>query len=206
MNKLKIFGISVIIVLLFSLSASLVAALYTTRTTEVTIGSNGTFAASEPDIGVSYSIKGIPGATGNVITDVYNGNPQPTATIPNGTSLASFIVIKFNINASDFAQATITIAYTDSEVQGLAQSYSIYKYNVDDNIYELFPSTLDTTAKTLTVTLNSINDPLLAIGGPTKTSAPNSQIPLTLWVSIAVVAIVAVLLTVFLVRRLRSQY
>ena len=166
MSKSKITQIAIITILMISLTVSLVQAQYTTqKTTPITLSSNGTFTGSEPDIGVSYSILGAPGATGSVTAVVYNGNPIPTATLPAGTSLTHFRVITFDMNANDFTRATLTFSYTDAEVQNLEAPYAIYKHHPDTNSYEIMSSTVDTTTKTITVTLTSVNDPLLAIGG-----------------------------------------
>ncbi len=78
--------------------------------------------------GISYSIQGAPGAVGTVTADVYEGNPQPTATIPSGISLSHFVAITFNMNAADFSQATITISYRASDVQNIQSPYQVYKY------------------------------------------------------------------------------
>ena len=51
--------------------------------------------------------------------------------------------------------------------------------------------------------MNSINDPLLAIGGATTASAGISG---ALWVVLIVIAIVVVLLAVFIVSRSRPKY
>ena len=202
-SKSKLFGIATITVLMFSLCVGLVAAQYTTiTTTDVTIPSNGVFNASEPDVGVSYSILGTPGATGTVTASVYNGNPNPTATLPAGISLTYFIAITINMNESDFTQATISISYSNSDVQNIQQPYTIYKYLPDSNSYTPLNSIVDTNTKTITVTLFSITDPLLAIGGPSKST---SGIPASIWIAIIVIAIVIVLLAVFLVWRLRRS-
>jgi hypothetical protein len=189
-----------------SLASTFVAAQsYTTeQTTNVTIPSNGVFQASlTPSI--SCEITGTPGATGTVTAYVYSGNPQSTATIPSGTSLTYFIAVTFNMNAKDFTQATITVTYTDSEVQGLKQPYAIYKYIPDNNSYVALPSIVDTTAKTITVTLTSINDPLLAIGGPSSSKVTSSSIPSWTWAVVAVVIIVVVLIAVLLLTRMRRK-
>jgi len=202
-SKSKLFGIATITVLLFLLSVSLVVAQYTTvKTTDVTIPSDGVFNASEPDVGISYSILGTPGATGTVTTAIYNGNPNPTATVPAGISLTYFIAITFNMNESDFTQATISISYSDSDIQNIQQPYTIYKYLPDSNSYTPLNSIVDANTKTITVTLSSITDPLLAIGGASKSTG---GIPASIWIAIIVSAIVIVLLAVFLVWRLRHS-
>jgi uncharacterized integral membrane protein len=180
-------------------------AVYTTeQTTAVTISSDGTFNAIVPDLGVSYSILGTPGATGTVTADVYAGNPQPTASVPAGTSLTHFVAITFNMNASDFLQATFSINYTASDVQNIQSTYALYKYMPDTNSYVALNSTVvDTNTKTITVTVNSITDPfVLAIGGTASKSAGVSG---GLWVVIIVTVIMVVLLAVFIVSRLRRE-
>jgi hypothetical protein len=201
MSKSKLEVIAIVTLLLLSLSVSLVAAQYTTqKTTAVTVSSDGTFTASEPDVGVSYAITGTPGASGTVTADVYSGNPQATASIPNGTSLTKFIVITFNMNAADFSQATINITYTDSDVQNIQSPYAIYKYMSNTNSYVALPSTVDTAAKVITVTLTSIDDPLLAIGGATSTSGGLQAVT---WAIVIVSVIAIVLVAVLVVGRLR---
>jgi hypothetical protein len=201
MNKSKLGVIAIVTLLLLSLSVSLVAAQYTTqKTTAVTISSDGTFTASEPDVGVSYAITGTPGASGTVTADVYSGNPQATASIPNGTSLTHFIAITFNMNANDFSQATINITYTDSDVQNIQSPYAVYKYISNTNSYVALPSTVDTATKTITVTLLSIDDPLLAIGGATSTSGGLQAVT---WAIVIVSVIAIVLVAVLVVSRMR---
>lgn len=200
-GKSRLLVISVVAVLLLSFSLSLVAGQYVTeQTTNVTVSSDGTFTATEPSVGISYDILGTPGATGTVTAAVYSGNPQPTASVPTGVSLTDFIVISFDMNAADFAQATIKISYTDSDVQNLKAPYAVYKYNADSNSYFELPSTVDTNAKTITVTLTSLNDPLLAIGGTSKTSGGFSGAE---WAVLIVSIIIVVLLIVIVVRYMR---
>jgi hypothetical protein len=202
-SKSKLLVMSVVSVLLLSLSLSLVVAQYQTeQTTNVTIASNGTFTASASNVGVSYNIQGTPGATGTVTVDVYTGNPQPTASVPSGDSLTHFIVINFNMSAADFSQATVTISYTSADVQNLQSPYAVFKYVAASNSYVKLLSTVDANAKTITVTLNSINDPLLAIGGTKSTGA---GIPGALWAVIIVIAIIVVLVAVFIVYRSRNK-
>ena len=204
-SKPKTLVIAILVLLILSISAAIVAAQspYTTqKTTNVTIGSNGTFTATEPSIGVTYQITGVAGTTGTVTAGVYTGNPQPTATIPGGISLTNFIAITLNIPASDFTQAIITLTYTASEVQNIKSPYSVYKYISSSNSYVELPSTVDTTAKTITVTLTSTTDPLLAIGGTTITT---SGIATSTWIVIVVSAIVIVIVIVLVVTRLRPR-
>jgi hypothetical protein len=202
-SKSKLVVLIFVSVLLFSLSVGLVAAQYATqKTTEIAIGSDGTFVASEADVGVTYEIQGAPGATGTVTATVYTGNPQTTAAIPNGISLTHFVVITFDMASSDFTQATIIVSYSDSMVQNIHSPFAIYKYDVSTDSYVELPSTVDTAAKTVTVTLTSVDDPLLAIGGVT---APGESLPLSAWAVIIVSVIAIVILVVLIFVRMRSN-
>jgi hypothetical protein len=204
MNKSKLAILTLILVLLLPYTVALAAAQYTTeKTTDIVISSDGTFSAIEPDVGTSYVIHGTPGATGSVTASVYTSNPQPTATIPEGVSLAHFVVITFDMNAQDFGSATIVIKYSDSDVNGMSTPYSIYKYNADTNSYTVLSSTVDTAAKTITITVTSISDPLFAIGGTTAAKGP--EFSTTSWIVLAVAIIVIVVLVVFAFTRLREH-
>jgi len=201
-SKSGVLGLTTALIISFLLLGVLVEAQYTTsQTTDVILGSDGTFTATQPNVGVSYQITGTPGATGTVTADLYGANPQPTATIPSGVSLTDFIVLTFDMNSSDFTQATIAISYTASEVQNINSPYTIYKYDSPSNSYVALPSTVDTAAKTETITLNSINDPLLAIGGTTKTN--NTGVSTTTWilVTISIVLIVVAAVAVVIILR-----
>ncbi len=203
MNKSKLGVITLIFVLLLSYTVALAAAQYTTeKTTPITISSDGTFVAGEPAVDISYEIQGTPGATGSVTASVYTSNPQPTATIPEGTSLAHFVVITFDMDANEFTSAKIVISYSDSDVAGISTPYTIYKYIADTNSFMALPSTVDTNAKTITVTVTSITDPLFAIGGATVKS---EGISATSWAIIAAAIIVIVVLVVFGFTRLRTR-
>jgi hypothetical protein len=203
MNKAKLGILTLIFALLLSYSVAVTAAQYTTeKTTDIAISSSGSFVAVEPDIGISYQIQGTPGATGSVTAGIYTSNPQPTATIPDGVSLGRFVVITFDMNANDFSTATIVLSYSDSDVHGISSPYSVYKYDADTNSYSALPSTLDTNAKTITVTVISIDDPLFAIGGFTSEDAGFST---TSWIILAVAIIVIVVLFVFVFTRLREH-
>ena len=118
----KFIAIAILSLLIVSSFGSLVSAQsgYTNEvTTPVTIGSDGTFSGMASDIGVGYSIQGVAGATGSVTAAVYNANPQPSASIPNGATLTRFVVVTFNMNAADFSSASIVITYTDADVAGI---------------------------------------------------------------------------------------
>jgi hypothetical protein len=198
-SRLKLRVIGIVALLLFSLSLSLVAAQYVTeKTTAVSIGSDGTFSASESSVGVSYLISGTPGASGSVTAAVYGGNPQAGASVPGGVSLTKFIAISFDMSAADFSQATITINYTDSDVQDLQSPYAIYKYVPSTNTYVEMPSTVDAAAKTITATVVSINDPLLAIGG---TKSSTGGVAAITWAIVIVAVIAVILVAVFVFSR-----
>ena len=191
-------------VLLISLSASLVAGQYQTeKTTNIAISSDGTFTVNEPDVGISYDIQGTPAATGSVTASIYNNNPQPSAACPNGICLSHFVIINFNMNPSEFNNAKIVFSYTSSDVQGISPPYTIYKYNPDTNSYVEVPAALDSTAKTLTVTVASLSDPLFAIGG--NAAAKSGGITASSWAILAIAIIVILVLAVFIVSRLRTR-
>ena len=119
------------------------------------------------DVGVGYEIQGLAGAIGSVTAAVYNANPQSGASIPNGVTLTRFVVITFNMNAADFISATIRITYTDADVSGIQTPYTVYKYVPSINSFIELTPTVDTVNKMMTITVNSIDDPLFAIGGAT---------------------------------------
>jgi hypothetical protein len=201
MNKSKLGVLSIIALLVLSLSVGLVAAQYTLqKTTDLVVGSDGTCSACETDVGITYVVQGTPGATGSVTASIYNGNPQPSANIPGGVSLNHFVVVSFDMAASDFSQATITLNYADSDVQNIKSPYTVYKYQPSTDSYVPLLSTVDTAAKTITVTLGSVDDPLLAIGGSTET-APTSSIPVWTWAVTISVVIIVVLASVLLLKR-----
>ena len=201
MNKSKLGIISIIALLMLSLIAGLVAAQYTTqKTTNLVIASDGTCAVCEADVGITYLVQGTPGATGSVTAAVYNGNPQSSANIPSGISLNHFVVMTFDMAASDFSQATITINYADSDVQNIQPPYTVYKYLPATDSYVAMPSTIDTVAKTFTITLSSVDDPLFAIGGSTEV-APTSSIPVWTWAVTISAIIIVVLATALLIKR-----
>lgn len=201
MSKIKVGVLSIIALLVLSLSVGLVAAQYTSqKTTNIVVGSDGTCTVSDTDIGIAYLVQGTPGATGSVTAAIYNGNPQPSATIPSGVSLNHFIVVTFDMAASDFSQATITLNYANNDVQNIKSPYTVYKYQPDTNSYVPLLSTVDTDAKTITVTLGSVDDPLLAIGGATEV-APTTSIPVWTWAVTISVVIIIVLASVLLIKR-----
>jgi hypothetical protein len=198
-NNSKFIAIALLSALLVSSFGAMVSAQsgYTNQvTTPVTIGSDGVFYGSVADEGVSYSIWGRVGSTGSVTTAVYNANPQSSASIPDGVSLTRFVVITFNMNAADFISATLSITYTDADVSGIQTPYTMYKYVPSSNSYVELTPTVDTVNKMLTITVNSIDDPLFAIGG-LSVSGGSDGVSSTSWIILAVSIVVIVVLVVF---------
>jgi hypothetical protein len=198
MYKSKLLVTILLSILVISTGSSFVAAQdsYQSRTTPVTILQDGSFSASETDIGLSYQIQGNPGATGSITAQIYNGNPQPTASIPDGVSLTHFVIIKFNMYSGDFNSAQIQITYTDEEVANLQAPFAVYKYFENSDSYVLMPNTsADTAAKTVTVTVGSIDDPLFAIGS-TSSSGNIGGFSNTAWIALGASIAIIVLLAV----------
>ena len=197
MSRSKLVGIAVITVLLLSLSVSVVAAQYVTEEiTPVVISSDGNSVIITDGLGIVYDIQGVGGASGSVTTAHYSGNPQVTADIPSGHTLTHFIVVTFNMNAADFGHAHITIPYTDADVQGIEPPFTIFKYIPDTNSYVELVSTTDTIAKTITVTVNSIADPVFGLAGHAVLSGVGGFSTASLAV-FAVSIVVIVVLVVF---------
>ena len=202
MSKSKFVAISIIGLLLLSLTINLTCAqIYDSKTTELIFDSNGNCTVYELSFGITYIVQGTPGTTGRVTASIWTGNPQPLADIPDDVSLTYFVAFAFDMSASDFIQAQISINYNNNDVTNLHQPYSIYKYSPDSDSYDQLYTIVDTTAKTMTVTLTSIDDPLLAIGG--KTSEVTG-IPMTSWIIIIVSVIVIIVLALFMVIRWRK--
>lgn len=180
-------------------SLTALAQYETQETANFTISSDGTIHIGQSSTvgNVEIDIVGSPGATGSVSTVVYTANPQPDASKPSNVVLSHFVVVTFNMDASDFQNATITIHYSDADVAGMTQPYVLYKYNPDTNAYVELDAVVDTTAKTITAVLTSTTDPLFAIGGiavsPTATptasptQAPENPISLSIWAWIFVI-------------------
>jgi hypothetical protein len=207
MKKSVLGLIAILVILLISLSVAF-AQYATQQTANVIIGSNGIghVAQSSTAGGVSINIAGAPGATGSVSTAVYSANPQTGASLPSGVTLAHFFVVSFNMSARDFQSANITVTYTDSDVVGMNQPYSLYKYDDSTNSYIVLPSTVDTNGKTVTATVTGINDSLLAIGGTSSTSTSGSGIPTWTWVVVVGVILVVVVVAVLLLSRRNPYY
>jgi hypothetical protein len=165
--------------------------------TNITINNSGSFTAAEADIGIIYQITGTPGSTGTVTAQVYNGNPQVTADIPDGITLTKFIVVTFDFDPEDFMQATLTFSYTDADIAGIKEPFVIYKYIAEADLYVQIDSVVDSTAKTITIILNSTEDPLFGIGGTTDNAATNEASSM-IWIAVAV-AVIIIVVAVFLV-------
>jgi hypothetical protein len=205
-QNLAVFA-AVFAVVFLSLSLFVVftyAQYVTEQTTDVTISSTGeTHVDQTSTVGVSIDIAGTPGAKGTVSIATYLDNPQPDAAAPSNVTLTHFVVVTFNMAASDFQGANITIHYTDADVQGISAPYSLYKYIPESNSYILLPVVVDTVAKTLTATVTSTTDPLFAIGGATETNiiSPDNS---WLW-AIAAVIVIVIVVFAFLVLRNRRK-
>lgn len=200
----KLIWVSAIVMFILSISFFVAYAQYQTQqTANVTFDPNGLIHVGQSSTvgSISIDIAGTPGVTGSVSTATYNANPQTGASIPSGVTIAHFIVVSFGIPAHDFQSANITISYTASDVAGLNQPYSIYKYNANTNGYLQLPSTVDTNAKTITATVTSINDPLLAIGGESTSPSHSSGIPSWTWIAVISVILVVIVVAVFFLTR-----
>jgi hypothetical protein len=207
MNHKVIGLIAVLTILCLSLTSLASAQYYGAPSAEFTISSTGTAHVDQSStVGdVTIDIAGKPGATGSVTTAIYNGNPQPDAGIPDNVVLSHFVAVEFKMASSDFINATVTLHYSDSDVEGMSQPYVLYKYDPDTNSFIALNGVVDTAAKTITVILTSTTDPLFAIGGAaiSPTVAPTEEqtfmISLSLWAWILVaieVVIGFVLMTV----------
>jgi len=212
MNKkmTKKFGlvglVTVLVIILFSLSSFVALAQYETQqTTNVTISSSGSTQVVQSCASgdISIVICGTCGATGSVSTATYNGNPQPNAFVPAGVTLNDFVAVTFNMSQSDFQSANITIPYTSSDVSGFSPPYTLYKYNAGSNSYTSLIGVVDTSTKTITTTVTSVTDPLLAIGGKTTASPSSAANPWILPI-LAIVSIIIVLVGLLMLRRKSS--
>ena len=193
-NKTKMFAI--LSLLLLSISISSVAALSPydgAVTTDIAVSSSGTCTVCDA-YGITFNIQGTPGSTGTVSTAVLTENPQPNAA-PTGVSLTRFISVIFYMDAADFTQAQIVIPYTDSDIQGLQEPYSIYKYVPATDTYTQIPAVIDANAKTFTITVNSVEDPIFAIGGEATVGQTNG-VSTIMWVALAASVAVIMMLVV----------
>jgi hypothetical protein len=167
-KKLVLFSLVAALTIVVLLLSPIVSAQYKTqKTLAIKIGASGKHQINQDTIlgGISIEITGTPEATGTVSTATYTANPQPDASKPHNVVLEHFIAVTFNMNPADFQNATIKIYFSDADVAGMTKPYTIYKYNPETNAFNPLNSEVDYTAKTITVTLTSTSDPLLAIGG-----------------------------------------
>jgi len=118
--------------------------------------------------------------------------------------LTHFVVITFNMYSGDFNSAQIHITYTDEEVANLQAPFAVYKYVASSNSYVLMPSTVDTAAKIVTVTVGSIDDPLFAIGSNTSSNNVGGFSTAS-WVALGASVAIIVLLVVVGVWYLKKQ-
>jgi hypothetical protein len=189
-SKKTTLAFTLIIAAFFMSTASIASAQYQTENTvNITIGDQGTFTATEPNVGVAYLIEGTPGTTGTVVATVYNGNPQATAAVPADISLTKFLAVVFDSPLQAFTQATLTFKLTDSDIAGLQGPFVIYKYNADTNSYQKLDGVVDENAKTITITTTGTADSIFAIGGTHVSTAPKESS--FMWIAIAgVVAVI----------------
>jgi parallel beta-helix repeat protein len=187
-----------------------------TYNTTTTISTTGVEHITETNnTGISIDINGKPGTNVTVTINVYNSNPQPSATLPEGVTLTHYSTVAFNMDPNNFTQATVTIRYSPSDVQGLTPPYAIYKYIPENNSYvELFTSN-DLTSQTLTITLNSPNDPLFAIGNaiteytsptPTQTTTSTGGTPLFIYLVAIVIAFAITGTAIALIMKKRNTH
>jgi hypothetical protein len=203
MNKSKFGVLSIIALLVLSLSVGLVAGQYATqKTTDLAFATDGTCTVYEADLGITYEVQGAPGASGSVTAAIYNGNPQPSASIPDGVALSHFVVVTFDMDASDFSQATIIFNYADSDVQNIQEPYTVYKYLPASDSFVALPSVVDTVAKTITITLDSVDDPLFAIGGAVIVDEPVEMVS---WIIVVACVIAIVTLSGFIIAYMRKD-
>lgn len=197
MNNSKLLMLSIVALLIITLSVGLVGAQYSTeKTTQITLDSSGFFTAYEADLGITYVVNGISGASGSVTAAVYSGNPQATASIPSGVGLSKFTVITFDMDADDFTAATITFSYTDDDLENLQAPFAVYKYLPDSDSFVELSTVVDVNAKTMSVTLTSVDDPLFAIGGA---MVVDDALGTSTWIIVAVAAIIVVVVAVWVV-------
>ncbi|HTY75186.1 MAG TPA: hypothetical protein VMD05_06440 [Candidatus Nanoarchaeia archaeon] len=205
--------IPVLAIALLSLSLFVVVAnaqYQSQQTVPITVGSNGVAHIDQSTTGgeVSMDVAGVSGATGSVSVATYIDNPQPGASTPSGTTLANFIVISFDMNANDFQGANMVFHYTDSDVAGINAPYTLYKYIASSNSYVLQNGVVDSSAKTITLAITSLDDPLFAIGG-TNATATTSSSGVPSWVLAAIILVIVVFvvaLAVLLMRRRKATF
>lgn len=193
--KKRILLLAILGLFLFYSFSSVVSAQspYQTQTIPITINSSGQFSGDAQNVGVSFYVRGTAGATGSVTTQIYNSNPQPTASIPDGISLAHFTAITFNINPNEFTEAIVYITYSDADVANLHAPYNVYEYTSDG--YVMLTSSVNTATKVITVILDSPDDALFAIGG-TNIEDNGDGFSATAWAALAAAIVIIVVLVV----------
>ncbi len=201
-------SILTIVLLSLSLFAVVANAQYASQqTANFTIGTDGAGHASQSSLGgmVSIDIAGAPGTQGSVSLATYNGNPQPTASGPSDIKLIDFTVITINMPEGDFFGANIVFHYTDSNVAGISPPFTLYKYVPSSNSYVLQNAFVDTNAKTITLSISSLTDPLFAIGGTSAATTTSTGVPVLAWVLIVIIIVFVVFLVVLIVNRRRKS-
>jgi uncharacterized protein Usg len=213
-NKFMLVGIVTVLSIMFlAFSPLIVSAQYQTQQSVVmTVPDSGVVVVDQNATvgGLSIAICASCGVTITVATVVYNANPQADAVVPANVALTHFVALTFaDIAPNDFGNATVTIHYTDADLAGMSQPYILYKYDAATNSYLPLDTVLDTSAKTLTTTLTSINDPLFAIGGAVASSVAPTGGPAPIsggtwvWIGVGIVCVIAVL--GLLIRKNRSD-
>ena len=136
MAKLKL-GIIVFLLVLLISPAALVLALYGHEPIINVLDLNGYFYFQE--FGIKAIIRGTPGTNCTIQTYIYSGNPQPTASIPDGTSLTQFGAVAITMNTSQFTNVSITLNSTKTDLQNIQPPYAVYEYVQSTNSYEKLP-------------------------------------------------------------------
>jgi hypothetical protein len=209
-------GILTVVVLAFGVFTALAQAqYYGGKTADFTIGQNGkvNIPQSQTQGNIDIEIYGKPGATGTVSTVQYSADPQPDASKPSNVKLGHFVVITFNMDPTDFVNATIKINFSADDIKGINRPFVLYKYIPETNSYVALDATIDENALTATVVLTSTTDPLFAIGGPiastptpTATTQPETAISLSTWawIFVAIEAITGFILIIGVFQAQRS--
>jgi hypothetical protein len=146
-------------------------------------------------------VYGTSGAEVTVSTTLYTDDPQPAATRDDGTRLAKFFVIEFDMNEDDFEYAILTIPFTEADVANMAAPYVLLKYDPDTNTYKELPEAMvDFETYTITVVLQSTTDPLFALAGtdtatpaPTEEPTPMSTYALIVGAVAAILVVIAII-------------
>ena len=183
--------------------AALVLALYGHEPIIYFLDSNGYFHFEEPALGIAVRVRGTPGANCTLLTEIYNGNPEPTAAIPDGISLTHFAVVIINMNANQFSNVSITINYTTTDFQDIQPPYAVYEYVPGTDSFVKLPSAVDVAAKTITFTETSIVSGLFAIGGVPAAPRTEGEGAITLLLILIGAIIAIVVVAVLIVMRFK---